>query len=106
MKSGATRIEFFRSRGPGGQHKNKRRTAVRAVHIPTGTTAVSQKHRSQFQNKKAAFDVLRLRLLEKDRKEAVRIATRKTRAAREGMMEDKRRRGLKKRLRLKTVDAE
>lgn len=106
MNGGATKIEFFKSRGPGGQHKNKRRTAVRAVHVPTGMAAVSQKHRSQLQNKKAAFRVLQARLLEKERTEVARIATRKNRVAREKMMEYKRRRGIRKRLRLKSIDAE
>lgn len=35
------RIETMRSGGPGGQHANTSNTAVRATHLPTGTTAVA-----------------------------------------------------------------
>ena len=35
-------IQAFRSSGPGGQYMQKSSTAVRAVHLPTGITAVCQ----------------------------------------------------------------
>jgi len=49
------RIEFFRGSGPGGQNKNKRDTACRITHIPTGLVAQAQEHTTQDKNKKAAF---------------------------------------------------
>lgn len=49
------KIDTFRSGGPGGQNQNKRDTAVRITHLPTGLFSVSREHRTQEQNKKAAF---------------------------------------------------
>jgi peptide chain release factor len=48
------RYEAMRAQGPGGQHVNKTDSAVRATHLPTGLTTVSQDQRSQFANKKIA----------------------------------------------------
>ena len=48
------RYQALRASGPGGQHVNKTDSAVRATHLPTGLSTVSQDQRSQFANKKIA----------------------------------------------------
>ncbi len=52
------RVEFARSSGPGGQNVNKRETAVRLVHIPTGLAVHAEGERSQAQNRAKALAIL------------------------------------------------
>lgn len=55
----ACRMERFRVSGPGGQNRNRRDTAVRLTHAPTGLTAQASERRSQHQNRVEALARLR-----------------------------------------------
>lgn len=65
IKPNEIKIDFYRSSGPGGQNVNKRETAVRITHLPTGLVVASQTERNQLQNKENALSILAARLLEK-----------------------------------------
>ena len=56
------KFEISKSGGPGGMNVNKRETAVRVVHTPTGVSVRSDNERTQLRNKEAAIEILQSKL--------------------------------------------
>jgi protein subunit release factor B len=86
-----TEVKFSRSSGPGGQNVNKRDTAVRLRHIPTGITVRVQRERSQAENLRIAFERLEKKLEDLNKPETIRISTKVPRSERKIRLLGKRR---------------
>lgn len=92
-------VTYIRASGPGGQHRNKRETGVRIVHVPTGITVTATERRERPQNLALALERLERKLEERTRKPKPRKKTRPTRASIERRLEAKRRRAKTKKRR-------
>lgn len=61
------RMETFKSSGPGGQNVNKRESAIRITHLPTGIVVSSQSERSQGSNRQNAMKILYAKIYQLER---------------------------------------
>ena len=64
INPGDIKMDFFRSSGPGGQNVNKRQTAIRLTHLPSGLIVCSQVERGLEDNKRAALVILQAKLFD------------------------------------------
>ena len=62
IPTGEIKVDTYKASGPGGQNVNKRETAIRVTHLPTGLTASSQNERHQAMNKDKAMSILASKL--------------------------------------------
>jgi len=74
------RIDYYRASGPGGQYVNKRETAVRITHLPSGLVVTSQTARNQLQNKENAMTILEAKLLEQEELKNIEKLTKERKA--------------------------
>src|SRR5882672_2070535 len=82
-------VETYRGSGPGGQHRNRRDSAVRLTHRPTGIVVTATERRSQHQNKEVALERLAAKLAARNRRKRPRIATKPSRRAAERRLKTK-----------------
>lgn len=99
-----TKIFYSPSRGPGGQRRDRKKTAVRLHHLPSGLRVSIDERSSQAQNKKIAFEILRKRLRELKRPKKKRIPIKIPARLKEKRLEEKKRRSLKKKSRRKPIE--
>ena len=67
LKDDELDMQFAKSGGAGGQNVNKRETAVRIVHIPTGISVHVSSERSQQANREKALELLQVKLFAKQK---------------------------------------
>ncbi len=90
------RLDYYKSSGPGGQHKYKTMSCVRLYHKPTGIRVIATESRSQIKNRELAFKRLQVKLMELNIKDKERILTKKPRYVKIRILQNKKKRSEKK----------
>lgn len=92
-------ITYSTSSRPGGQRRDKKKTAVILRHLPSGVIVRVDEQRLQSQNKKIAFGILRDKLKKLSQRKKRRIPTKVPRYAKEARLKIKKYQSQKKSLR-------
>ncbi len=101
-----SKVSFFKSGGPGGQHRNKTETGVLIKHLPTGITASASERRSQGQNREVAAERLLAKLRKHYARKKKRLKTAAPLRVREEILKEKAKQAKKKNLRGKITEEE
>lgn len=99
-------ISHTKGSGPGGQNRNKRMTAVRVKHKPTGLVVVATERRSQAQNLEAALDRLDEKVARLYHRPAPRHDTKPTKSSQRKRVDKKQAHSKTKRMRQKPRDSD
>jgi len=92
-------ISYSTSSRPGGQRRDKKKTAVILHHLPSGIIIRVDDQRLQSQNKKIAFEILAKKLAKLRQRKKKRIPTGIPRGVKQKRLQIKKQHSQKKKLR-------